>query len=203
MVQFATNDKLREKNMARKKKTRRITDIMPARKVDKKVELPKGKPGKKLTRYELDAKAREDKKKRKHKGLASGSRHSATENNANNQALEKKDPRIGSRKKVPLIVEFVNKPEKGMTIPPMKLEEKAPKLDPMLELEQLENNECLNQLLDELDAGKTLNADDQKFVDECLDRIAQLMDELGISDEEDTEEDLYRTFEKIDINQFR
>lgn len=189
--------------MARKKKTRRITDIMPARKVDKKVELPKGKPGKKLTRYELDAKAREDKKKRKHKGLASGSRHSATENNANNQALEKRDPRIGSRKKVPLIVEFVNKPEKGMTIPPMKLEEKAPKLDPMLELEQLENNECLNQLLDELDAGKTLSADDQKFVDECLDRIAQLMDELGISDEEDAEEDLYRTFEKIDINQFR
>ncbi len=54
----------REKIMARKKKTRRVSDIMPARKVDKKVELPKGKPGKKLTRYELDAKAREDKKKK-------------------------------------------------------------------------------------------------------------------------------------------
>ena len=42
-----------------------------------------------------------------------------------------------------------------------------------------------------------------KFVDECLDRIAQLMEELGIQDEEETEDDLYRTFEKIDINQFR
>ena len=44
---------------------------------------------------------------------------------------------------------------------------------------------------------------DQQFVDECLDRIAQLMEELGIQDEEETEDDLYRTFEKIDINQFR
>ncbi len=193
----------REKIMARKKKTRRVSDIMPARKVDKKVELPKGKQGKKLTRYELDAKAREDKKKKKRKGLASGSRHSATENNNNHQALAKKDPRIGSRKKVPLIVEFVNKPEKGMTIPPMKVEEKVAKLDPMLELEQLENNECLNQLLDALDAGKTLSAEDQQFVDDCLDRIAQLMDELGISEDDDPEEDLLRTFEKIDINQFR
>jgi len=40
-------------------------------------------------------------------------------------------------------------------------------------------------------------------VNECLDRIAQLMEELGIQDEEETEDDLYRTFEKIDINQFR
>ena len=40
-------------------------------------------------------------------------------------------------------------------------------------------------------------------MDECLDRIAQLMEELGIKDEEETEDDLYRTFEKIDINQFR
>ncbi|SPY32223.1 GTPase activator [Pasteurella canis] len=73
----------------------------------------------------------------------------------------------------------------------------------MLELEQLENNECLNQLLDELEAGQTLSLEDQQFVDDCLERIAQLMDELGINDDEDNEEDLYRTFEKIDINQFR
>ena len=40
-------------------------------------------------------------------------------------------------------------------------------------------------------------------MDECLDRISQLMEELGIQDEDETEDDLYRTFEKIDINQFR
>ncbi|VTR49971.1 Der GTPase activator [Actinobacillus pleuropneumoniae] len=50
---------------------------MPARKADKKPEQPKLSGGKnrKSTRYELDAKAREEKKKRKHKGLPTGSRN--------------------------------------------------------------------------------------------------------------------------------
>jgi len=187
--------------MSRQKKTRRITDIMPARKTDKKTEaMPRS--GKKLTRYELDAKAREEKRKRKHKGLTSGSRHSAAENQDNYQDHIAKDPRLGSRKKVPLIVEFVNKPEKGQTIPVPQTESKT-KLDPMVELEQLENNECLNQLLDQLDEGKKLSAEDQQFVDECLARVEQLMTELGIAEEDENDEDLYRTFEKIDINQFK
>ncbi|WP_439257039.1 Der GTPase-activating protein YihI [Lonepinella sp. BR2271] len=187
--------------MSREKKSRRVTDAMPIRKSDKKPEKPLF--GKKLSRYELDAKARDEKRKRKHKGLATGSRHSATENNNTAQSQTAKDPRIGSRKKVPLIVEFVNKPEQGKVIPPLKTEQKITALDPMLELEQLENNECLNELLDQLEAGKVLHAEDQKFVDECLDRIAQLMAELGLDEEEESEEDLYRTFEKMDINQFR
>ena len=59
------------------------------------------------------------------------------------------------------------------------------------------------KLLDALDEGKTISKADQQFVDECLDRIAELMKELGIEDEEENEDDLYRTFERIDINQFR
>ena len=86
--------------MSRQKKTRRVTDIMPTRKTDKKPAPPRS--GRQATRYELDAKAREEKKKRKHKGLASGSRHSAVDAKTENQALDVKDPRIGSRKKVPL-----------------------------------------------------------------------------------------------------
>ena len=179
--------------MSRQKKTRRVTDIMPTRKTDKKPAPPRS--GRQATRYELDA-------KRKHKGLASGSRHSAVDAKTENQALDVKDPRIGSRKKVPLMVEFVNKPEKGQTIPVPQTESKA-KLDPMVELEQLENNECLNQLLDQLDEGKKLSAEDQQFVDECLARVEQLMTELGIAEEDENDEDLYRTFEKIDINQFK
>ncbi|EHB89788.1 Der GTPase-activating protein YihI [Aggregatibacter aphrophilus] len=186
--------------MSRQKKTRRVTDIMPTRKTDKKPSLPRS--GRQATRYELDTKAREEKKKRKHKGLASGSRHSAVDAKTENQALDVKDPRIGSRKKVPLMVEFVNKPEKGQTISVPQTESKA-KLDPMVELEQLENNECLNQLLDQLDEGKKLSAEDQQFVDECLARVEQLMTELGIAEEDENDEDLYRTFEKIDINQFK
>ena len=188
--------------MARKKKTRRISDVMPIRKSDKKTQMPKAsRSGKKLTRYELDSKARKEKKKRKHKGLVPGSRHSLVENKQNNQPKEIKDPKIGSKKKIPLIIEFVNNPEKAQTIPPMKVVKKS---DPMQELESLENNEILNELLDALDEGKAISKADQQFVDECLDRIAELMKELGIADEEeDDDDDLYRTFERIDINQFR
>ena len=182
--------------MSRQKKTRRLTDIMPARKADKKSEQPYS--GRKATRYELDAKAREEKKKRKHKGLSSGSRHSAAESKNAEQVKEAQDPRLGSRKKVPLIVEFVNKPQKAQAVSATKAEPKA-KLDPMLELEQLENNECLHQLLDQLDEGKKLSAEDQQF----LARVEQLMTELGIAEDEENDEDLYRTFERIDINQFK
>lgn len=191
--------------MSRQKKTRRITDIMPARKADKLFEQPKARPSKnrKPTRYELDLAAREEKKKRKHKGLPSGSR--LNEGNEQKKVQEKqiKDPRIGSRKKVPLMVEFVNQPEKGKTIKPVPVPTEKLRLAPEVELEQLENNECLNQLLDDLEAGKTLSAEDQKFVDECLDRVHELMTELGIEDEEDDAEALLRQFETMDINKFR
>ena len=190
--------------MARKKKSRKLTDIMPARKSDKRPETPKVRKGRQLTRYELDAQAREEKRKRKHKGKPSGSRNANAEPQAQTQAAVKKDPRIGSRKKVPLIVEFVNRPEKGQTVPPaVNLVEKEVTLAPEIELERLENNEILNELLDQLEAGKILNKDDQQFVDDCLARIAELMDQLGLSGNEENEDDLYRTFEKIDINQFR
>lgn len=192
--------------MSRTKKTRRITDIMPARKADKKPEQPKLSGGKnrKSIRYELDAKAREEKKKRKHKGLPTGSRNVDPAEQKKAAVKEVKDPRIGSRKKIPLMVEFVNKPEKGQIIKPVAMEEYKPHLSPELELEQLENNEILNQLLDEIEAGKTLSAKDQKFVDECLDRIDELMTELGIQDEdEDNGDALLRQFETMDINQFR
>ena len=139
-------------------------------------------------------------KKRKHKGLASGSRHSAVEEKANKLQNEIKDPKIGSKKKVPLVVEFINKPEKDQLIPVIK---QVKKQDPMRELENLENNEILNELLDALDEGQTISKADQQFVDECLDRISELMEELGIEDEDESEDDLYRTFERIDINQFR
>ncbi|QLB16626.1 GTPase-activating protein [Mannheimia varigena] len=195
--------------MSRTKKTRRITDIMPARKTDKsKQPTPKlgGGKNRKLTRYELDAQAREEKRKRKHKGLPTGSRNADPAEQKKAVEKEVKDPRIGSRKKVPLMVEFVNQPEKGRTIKPVPVELVKPTLSPEQELEQLENNECLNQLLDDLEAGKTLSAEDQKFMNECLDRIDELMTELGIEfedDDADAGDALLRQFETMDINKFR
>lgn len=193
--------------MARTKKSRKISDIMPVRKADKKPqshEVVKGGKNRKPTRYELDAAARLAKKKKKRKGLTSGSRHSEATDNKQNLANAKKDSRIGSRKKIPLVVEFVNKPEQGKTIQPVKpvVEEKKP-LDPYLELEQLENNEILNELLDSVEAGKALSKDDQKFVDDCLDRIDELMEELGIEDEVDEENDLFRQFETANLNEYK
>ncbi|MDY2947877.1 MAG: Der GTPase-activating protein YihI [Mannheimia varigena] len=195
--------------MSRTKKTRRITDIMPARKTDKpKQPTPKlgGGKNRKLTRYELDAQAREEKRKRKHKGLPTGSRNADPAEQKKAVEKEVKDPRIGSRKKVPLMVEFVNQPEKGRTIKRVPVEPVKPTLSPEQELEQLENNECLNQLLDDLEAGKTLSAEDQQFMNECLDRIDELMTELGIEFEEDDADAgdaLLRQFETMDINKFR
>lgn len=190
--------------MSRKKKTRRITDIMPTRKADKPVAMPKiGKSkNRKPTRYELDLLAKEAKKKRKHKGLPAGSRtiDPAEQKKAEEKVI--KDSRIGSKKKVPLVVEFINRPEKNEFIKPVPVVEKA-RLSPEQELEQLENNECLNQLLDDIEAGKKLSAEDQKFVDDCLDRVHELMEQLGITDEEESEDDLLRQFETMDINQFR
>lgn len=190
--------------MSRQKKTRRLTDIMPARKADRPVELPKARPSKnrKPSRYELDLQAREEKRKRKHKGLPSGSRTLDPTVQKKTEEKVVKDVRLGSKKKVPLVVEFINRPEKNQFIKPVPVEEK-PRLSPELELEQLENNECLNQLLDDLEAGKTLSAEDQKFVDECLDRVHELMVELGIEEEEIGDDELLRQFETMDINKFR
>lgn len=195
--------------MSRTKKTRRITDVMPARKTDKpKQPAPKlgGGKNRKPTRYELDAQAREEKRKRKHKGLPTGSRNADPVEKKKAVEKEVKDPRIGSRKKVSLMVEFVNQPEKGRTIKPVPVEAVKPTLSPEQELEQLENNECLNQLLDDLEAGITLSIEDQKFMNECLDRIDELMTQLGIEFEDedgDNGDALLRQFETMDINKFR
>lgn len=182
--------------MSRQKKTRKISDLMPTRKQDK--NAAPAKKGKKPTRYELDSQAWEAKQKKKHKGRPSGSRYASSTEKQVSTAKVVKDPRIGSRKKIPLIVEEVY--TQNVQVP---LE--TPKnnhLSPEQELSALENNQALNELLDQLDAGVTLSKKDQQFVDQCLDRIAELMQQLGIEDDED-EQDLYSQFEKININQFK
>ncbi len=69
--------------------------------------------------------------------------------------------------------------------------EAKPRLSPEEELAKLENDERLNALLDRIDDGETLNAQEQAYVDKTLDRIDVLMDVLGIElgDEDDEEEE--------------
>jgi len=143
---------------------------------------------KKKSRVELDQEARERKRLKKRRGLASGSRTQVETANQKNKAdAQTKDPRIGSKVPVALVVEA--KP-KAKPQPKPKAEAK-PRLSPEEELAKLENDERLDALLDRIDDGETLSAEDQNYVDQTLDRINALMEQLGIElgDDEDDEEE--------------
>ncbi|WP_210497627.1 GTPase-activating protein, partial [Pantoea ananatis] len=67
---------------------------------------------------------------------------------------------------------------------------------PEEELAQLENSERLDALLDRLEKGETLSSEDQGWLDVTLDRIDELMEQLGIEmdeeEDQEAEEDMYR-----------
>ncbi|MBJ9259905.1 Der GTPase-activating protein YihI [Citrobacter amalonaticus] len=155
----------------------------------KSTSTPRGKgPAKarRKTREELNQEARDRKRQKKHRGHAAGSR--ATGGDAVSGGKNKnqqKDPRIGSKTPVPLgVTEKVTKQHKPKSEKPM--------LSPQAELDLLETDERLDALLERLEAGETLSAEDQSWVDAKLDRIDELMQKLGLSyddDEEEEEED--------------
>jgi uncharacterized protein len=140
---------------------------------------------KKKSRAELDQDARLRKRVKKRRGHASGSRTQVDATNQKNKAEgQAKDPRIGSKVPVMLVVDA-----KVQVKSKPSIKEQA-RLSPEEELTKLENDERLDALLERLDEGATLSADDQAYVDHTLDRIDALMEELGIElgDEEDEEE---------------
>ncbi|TKB51049.1 GTPase-activating protein [Ferrimonas sediminicola] len=127
------------------------------------------------------------------KGKAAGSRQnegSAKSKLRVGRPQEPGDPRLGSKKPISLEAPQAEAP-------------KAKPLSPEQELEKLENLPRLNALLDRLDREEVLSAEDQQWLDGKLDRIEQLMAQLGIEAEEseeqeqqtDPEQDLMRRFE--------
>ncbi|MEG0008963.1 MAG: Der GTPase-activating protein YihI [Aeromonas sp.] len=147
-------------------------------------------------RKESDASAlegRERKRAAKRKGLKAGSRQQV-EQSHNSGNKQPKDPRIGSRKPVVLVVE--EKKTKSATPKPVK--EKKLVMTPEQELASIENDDRLNDLLDRLDAGETLEAAEQAWVDQRVDRYQELMDELGIID---TDEDDDGDFDDVDFDE--
>ncbi|CAI1984402.1 Der GTPase-activating protein YihI [Serratia fonticola] len=141
---------------------------------------------KKKSRVELDQEARERKRLKKRRGLASGSRTQVeSANQKNKTGAQPKDPRLGSKVPVALVVDAKVKATK----PQPKPKAEKPRLTPEEELTKLENDERLDALLDRLDEGATLSAEDQAYVDQTLDRIDALMEQLGIElgDEDDEE----------------
>ncbi|PSW13099.1 GTPase-activating protein [Photobacterium sanctipauli] len=130
------------------------------------------------TRTQHDLEGLQRKKDKKRKGLKSGSRHSSVKVEDARAAAKRKDPRHGSKKPVPLIIE----PKKPMT-------KQERRLTAEQELAMLENDAQLMILLDRIEAGEKLGAGLQKQVDEKLDRIEQLMDQLGLLEEDEPEMD--------------
>ena len=138
------------------------------------------------TREELNQEARDRKRDKKHSGHSAGSRaNGSSASGSAAQNSKQKDPRIGSKTPIPL----------GVTDAPVvkqhKPKSEKPMLSPQAELDMLENDERLDALLERLEAGEKLNAEEQKWVDAKLDRIDELMQQLGLSyeDDEDDEEE--------------
>ncbi|WP_300000672.1 Der GTPase-activating protein YihI [uncultured Cedecea sp.] len=148
---------------------------------------PQGKKPSKVrrkSREEIDSEARDRKRQKKHRGHAAGSRTSGKGQTQGSQDNNKdKDPRIGS--KAPIQLGEVIAP----VVRPVKVKaEKPAALTPEAELALLENDERLDGLLERLEEGETLSKSDQDWVNATLDRIDTLMDQLGITYEDEEEE---------------
>lgn len=181
----------------------------------KKTRTP-GVVSKSKDKRETPEQAKERQRKAGHKGLAAGSRQNVPELKAQtNEPQAVKDPRHGSKKPVPLGVAKEPSAEQLQAEAAKKAAKAAAKvskvakvtvieevaqveLTPEQELEQLENDERLNGLLDQVDAGKKLGKADAAWLDKRLARHQQLLEQLGLLDEEDEEstdgDDLWTRF---------
>ncbi|CAH0542042.1 Der GTPase-activating protein YihI [Vibrio marisflavi] len=168
-------------------------------------------------RTESDVEGRLRKKLKKRKGLKTGNRNSEASEAQFASGKQKRDPRLGSKKKIPLVVD---------TKKPTKQEKK---LSAEKELEMLENDAQLTVLLNRIEQGEKLGSGLQNYVDERLDRIETLMKQLGLyideegDDSEDelleieevvatkpnkaskanSEQDLLDSFENLDLDDFK
>ncbi|AWL10524.1 Der GTPase-activating protein YihI [Saliniradius amylolyticus] len=109
--------------------------------------------------------------KTKHpKGRPAGKRN-APESGAkpSGSAKTKADPRLGSKKPIPL-----------NPTPEPKAEAPARFYSPKEELAAIENDQRLEQLLDKEEQGQSLAADEQAYMDKQLQRHAKLCQLLGI-----------------------
>ncbi|MFQ2144704.1 Der GTPase-activating protein YihI [Aeromonas veronii] len=147
---------------------------------------PTRKPTGKRKESDVSAQeGRERKRAAKRKGLKAGSRQQVEQPKNKSGNSQSKDPRIGSRKPVALVVDDKQK----KTAAPKAVKEKKLVMTPEQELASIENDDRLNDLLDRLDAGETLEVAEQAWVDQRVDRYQELMDELGIIDNDDDEDD--------------
>lgn len=142
------------------------------------------------------------KRNKKTLGKPAGTRNNPEQTSSQSRPSKTvRDPRVGSKKPIPLIVD--DKPKVKVTKPTF--------FSPAQELESIEQNERFAMLLEKLDADAALSREEKAFVNKLTARHQELCDLLGIADEDDsadttgsqTENDLYAQFESIDINKFK
>lgn len=137
---------------------------------------------------------RNDQKERKNKtskGQKSGSRNNPIDKKSSaNKANKSTDPRHGSKKPIalnPVVEQPVAVPNFE---PQVKLTKVKPEgIRPEQELEQIENDERLMELLDRADAGDILKGKDAKYFNAKTARHQELVELLGLDDEDDFDED--------------
>ena len=154
---------------------------------------PKGKVHKRNESQESAHAARQRKRDNKRKGLKAGSRQAVEQETSGiKSGSGSKDPRVGSRKPVALVVEpakkpVAAKPAKAVKTAEQIAEQQAKQLQLKLEQELavIENDERLNLLLDRLDDGLSVSADDEAWLDARLARHQELLVALGMDDDDD------------------
>ncbi|MBN7825882.1 GTPase-activating protein [Bowmanella dokdonensis] len=154
----------------------------------KKPRLPGGKASK--------SSSADDKRHKRHSGKPAGSRNTEAKEALVTKSRSPKDPRIGSRKPVPLVA-----PEKTPAEP-------LRHFSPARELKAIEQDQRLEALMDKVDSGHKLTAEEKSYVDKQLARHLELCQMLGIETEtpeaqDDPEEDLYDRFHNIDVDKFK
>lgn len=154
---------------------------------------PKGKVHKRNESQESAHAARQRKRDNKRKGLKAGSRQAVEQETSGiKSGSGSKDPRVGSRKPVALVVEPAKKPVAAKPAKAVKTAEqiaeqqaKQQQLKLEQELAAIENDERLNLLLDRLDDGLSVSADDEAWLDARLARHQELLVALGMDDDDD------------------
>lgn len=137
-----------------------------------------------------------DETKKKGSGLKSGNRNSmqqAKNQPASTQGGNKKDPRLGSKKPIELTanssIAALNTAAPVAQAPKAQLKPaKAQTLSPEQELATIEADERLQQLLERVEKDEILTGKDAKYFNSKTARLTELLTQLGLADEDDSEE---------------
>ena len=141
--------------------------------------------------------------KKKGAGLKSGSRNNAVAVSGDtNHSSGKKDPRLGSKKPIALIadIELQQAQQNTALLKPMASLSKAKpeKLTPQQELTLIESDSYLQQLLERVEQDEILTGKDAKYFNAKTARLEQLLDELGLNEDDDASIDPLAAFERKD-----